>query len=132
MRIVFALVVALCGASGSSAATDAEVLDTALSDFVLSTDHCKGSSVNDPVRVHDTTRQATTMTSDAQFRSELEDAQFAALAPLLDTFRKRNAAELPLVRFSWGPTAHGATATYFLERADHGWRILWKRTAIYA
>ncbi len=39
---------------------------------------------------------------------------------------------LSLVRFSWGPTAHGASATYLLNRTKRGWRILWSRISIYA
>jgi hypothetical protein len=41
-------------------------------------------------------------------------------------------AKRSLVRFSWGPTAHGSSATYLLERTDQGWQIRWKHIAYYA
>lgn len=37
-----------------------------------------------------------------------------------------------LVRFVFGPTAHGATATYMLVRTEHGWRIVAQGEALYA
>jgi hypothetical protein len=37
-----------------------------------------------------------------------------------------------LVRFSWGPTSHGATATYLLDRTDGSWHVRWKHVAVYA
>lgn len=185
MRIVFlialALALALLSACRSSA-TDADVLNVTLSDFVLSTEHCRESLADDRVRVDATTLQAGSMTTDAQVRGEIGEERWNSVAPLLATLRKRSAAALPLawwpsasfdvtvtdlsaiepeskfmekyaqtrchlrfwlpafsedrrlalVRFSWGPSAHGATATYLVERSDDGWRVLWRRIAIYA
>ena len=37
-----------------------------------------------------------------------------------------------IVRFSYGPSPHGATGTYVLERTDHGWRIVSSTISYYA
>jgi hypothetical protein len=37
-----------------------------------------------------------------------------------------------LVRFSWGPSPHGATATYLLSRTDGSWHVRWRHVAVYA
>ena len=37
-----------------------------------------------------------------------------------------------LVRFWFGPTAHGATGTYLLRKEDRMWKILHRRVSYYA
>jgi len=37
-----------------------------------------------------------------------------------------------VVRIAFGPTAHGAAATFMLERQDGAWRVLWRKVAYYA
>ena len=36
-----------------------------------------------------------------------------------------------VVRFWFGPTLHGATATYYMARGRQGWRIKWRKIAHY-
>jgi hypothetical protein len=40
-------------------------------------------------------------------------------------------AKTALVRVYFGPTPHGATATYLLVRQNGEWTIKWRRTAYY-
>jgi hypothetical protein len=37
-----------------------------------------------------------------------------------------------LVRFSFGPTPHGACGTYFLEKSGGSWKIVWSKLSFYA
>lgn len=37
-----------------------------------------------------------------------------------------------LVRFGFGPTAHGACGTYFLEKRGGTWTVLWRKLSYYA
>ena len=37
-----------------------------------------------------------------------------------------------LVRFGFGPTAHGACGTYFLEKKGSAWKVLWRKLSYYA
>ena len=37
-----------------------------------------------------------------------------------------------VVRFGFGPTAHGATGTFLLKKTAHSWEIIQKYLAYYA
>jgi hypothetical protein len=41
-------------------------------------------------------------------------------------------AKQAVIRFWFGPTAHGATATYLLVKQNHQWKVKWHSLAFYA